>query len=101
MKEKVPVARARFAWLVKRRYRMGQTHGQLLLRERSLVTHVTGAGLAFAKAIFCAGAAMFWSLHPVRRNTAILRGCLHAGVLGAHLGVRGLELYGTNESVTP
>ena len=101
VQEKVPAMRARFTWLAKRRYRMGQTHGRLLLRQRTSGSYVKGAGLAFAKTIFCAGAALTSVFHPVRRNKALLRGCLHAGTLSAHLGLRNLELYGNNESVTP
>ena len=101
VQERVPEQRARFAWLAKRRFRMGQTHGRLLLRRRTATTHLKGAALAFAKAGACAGMALVWVFHPAKRNTAILRGCLHAGTLGAHLGLRSLELYGNNESVTP
>ena len=101
VQEKVPAQRARFMWLAKRRYRMGQTHGRILLRGQKGATHLRGAVLAFAKLGFCAGASAFCVFHPVRRNLAVLRGCLHAGTLSAHLGLRRLELYGTNEGVTP
>ena len=94
--EIVPSERARFAWLAKRRYRMGQTHGQLLLRRGSAFMAAKNAALAAAKTAYCAGIALIAGFDPVRRNRAVLRGCLHAGTLSAHVGLRNLELYGQN-----
>ncbi len=100
--EKVPFDRARFAWLAKRRYRMGQTHGRLLFRQRNAPKQLQGVLLALAKTGYCAASALSTAFNPVRRNTAVLRGCLHAGTLSAYLGLPNLELYGNkNESATP
>ncbi|MEM7717663.1 MAG: glycosyltransferase family 2 protein [Pseudomonadota bacterium] len=100
--EPVPPERARFAWLAKRRYRMGQTHGRLLLRRASAMSTLQGGALALGKTIYCAVEALVTSYSPMRRNRAVLRGCLHAGTFSAHLGLRNLELYGqNNKGVTP
>lgn len=100
--EPVPAARARFAWLAKRRYRMGQTHGRLLLRDASPLARMHSAALSVAKLAYCAVAALLTVFQPVKRNRAILRGCLHAGTFSAHLGQRPLELYGqSKKGVTP
>lgn len=93
--EAVPPERACFGWLAKRRYRMGQTHGRLLLGAGSWPA-VRSASVALGKVVICASVALFTCIDPVKRNKAVLRGCLHAGTLSAHLGLSTLELYGKN-----
>lgn len=100
--EKVTDERACFAWLAKRRYRMGQTHGKLLLRQTNPLDQMWGGVLALTKTGYCMGAALIAGFNPVRRNAAALRGCLHAGTLSAHLGLQNVEIYGQkNKGVTP
>ena len=76
---------------------MGQTHGRLLLRDATRQAALGNTTLALAKTVYCVAAASLSALDPAKRNTALLRGCLHAGTFSAHLGLRTLELYGQNK----
>ncbi len=78
--EDVPQERESFLWLLKRRFRFGQTHGLLLLEAApEFLKRTQNAALAAVKAVLCllmallnllrAGPLRFWSL----------RGALHAG----------------------
>ncbi|MCW5710831.1 glycosyltransferase family 2 protein [Shinella sp.] len=96
--EPVPPARARFSWLAQRRLRMGQTHGRLLAGRGT--GRIGAAGLAAAKAGFCLAAATAFVLLPVQRNRFLLRGLLHAGVIGGLFGARAIEPYGQPEAAT-
>ncbi|PRD42541.1 glycosyl transferase family A [Phyllobacterium phragmitis] len=100
MHEPVPEGRARFSWLCKRRFRVGQTHGRLLSRK------ATGAGLskqlvlskqvglATAKACYSFAAALVTAFSPVHRNRSLLRGVMHAGVVSGLMGIREIQQYG-------
>ncbi len=91
--EPVPPARATFAWLAKRRFRMGQTHAHLLRKT----PHFNGGRavmLAAAKALACAAMGLAAPLTPARRNPLWLRSVLHVGVVAALIGKPTLELYG-------
>jgi succinoglycan biosynthesis protein ExoM len=91
--EPVPADRARFAWLAKRKFRTGQTHGRLLASAAD-VNRAGQVGLAAAKVAYCAGAAALFAFSPVRRNRQVLRGLMHAGVISGLMGVREIVLYG-------
>ena len=80
--ESVPEARESLHWLLRRRFRYGETHG-LLLREtaRGMAGRLRHALPAAAKTGFCAVMA---AVHlPVRDRARrwTLRGALHAGVV--------------------
>lgn len=93
--ETVPDARARLAWLLRRRYRMGQTHASLVARGRSRAGRLGAAGLAAAKALACGGLALLGVARPAWRNRQIMRAALHVGA-AAHLGgAPQIEIYGT------
>lgn len=94
--EPVPPARAKFGWLARRRLRMGQTHGRLLAGRN--VRRPGAATLAAAKCAFCLAAAASLAPLPVRRNRFLLRGLLHAGVIGGLFGARAIEPYGQLEA---
>lgn len=96
--EPVPEARARFAWLLKRRFRFGQTHGRLLGEGTAGGARTKTIGLAAVKVAYCAVAALVSAFSPQRRNRHILRGVMHAGVVGALLGVREIRQYGELET---
>jgi succinoglycan biosynthesis protein ExoM len=96
--EAVPQDRLEFAWLARRRYRMGQTHAQLLV-QRQGVPRWRAMPLAAAKALACAGMALCLAPDRVRRNRAILRGLLHAGVVAGLSGRGTLTLYGAPGAV--
>ncbi|WP_311029728.1 glycosyltransferase [Mesorhizobium koreense] len=92
--EPVPVDRARFAWLAKRRFRMGQTHGRLLARNRSGAAMAREIGFAGAKTAYCLAAMALTVLSAEKRNRSLLRGIMHAGVVSGLLGVREIIQYG-------
>lgn len=95
--EHVPAHRARAEWLARRRYRMGQTHGELIGRGASPASRLAKAGVAGAKVAACLAMAAAGALSPERRNRALLRGLLHAGVASRLLGSSPLVLYGGPE----
>jgi succinoglycan biosynthesis protein ExoM len=93
--EEVAPQRLALGWLMRRAFRSGQTHGQLL-RARvggpaRILFHVI---LASAKAFFCGVMALLSMVS--RRWTAswLIRGSLHAGVVARMLGVAELVQYG-------
>ncbi|MEO3388968.1 glycosyltransferase family 2 protein [Mesorhizobium sp. CAU 1741] len=95
--EPVPPDRARLAWLLKRRFRMGQTHAEILTHSRS-----PGAASwsVFAKAT---GKFMVTALigvcTVVRPETGVpylMRAAFHMGSVSHFLGVNKLSLYGRN-----
>jgi succinoglycan biosynthesis protein ExoM len=92
--EAVPKERARFSWLAKRRFRAGQTHGRLAGEERGGVRLLSQFALAGAKAGYCLVAASGTAFLPERRNRAVLRGIMHAGVMAGLLGLREIRQYG-------
>lgn len=96
--EPVPRKRESFGWLLKRRFRSGQTHGRILGEKHSGLARLTQFGLAAMKAGFCAGAALLFYLSPVKRRAYQLRTALHFGVLSGLLGVREIRQYGSMEA---
>ncbi|WP_299365143.1 glycosyltransferase family 2 protein [uncultured Paracoccus sp.] len=92
--ETVPADRASMAWLLRRRYRMGQTHASLIARNRSRTGRFKAAGLAGAKAAACGGLALLGGIRPAWRNRQIMRAALHVGAAAYLAGARQVELYG-------
>lgn len=90
--EPVPPSRARLSWLLRRRFRSGQTHGVCL--RRAGVLPLPGMVVAVAKAAYCAAAIVVTLASPVGWRRNLLRGALHLGVLGGLAGARQAELYG-------
>ncbi len=91
--EPVPAERASLAWLAKRKFRTGQTHGRLLAAAAKS-NRAVEIGLAAAKVAYCAGAAVLSAWSPVKRNRQALRGLMHVGVISGLVGVREIVLYG-------
>lgn len=92
LEEPVPASRARLGWLLRRRYRMGQTHGSLLREGRE--NTATALPLALAKVAYCAAAMLLTAPAPVWRNANLLRGALHAGTVSGLLGRSAVAIYG-------
>ncbi|WP_181705747.1 glycosyltransferase family 2 protein [Chthonobacter rhizosphaerae] len=93
--EPVPRSRQSFGWLMRRRFRSGQTHS-LIVRDRR-----GGSGgrtlllvKAASKVAVCGLAAAGLMFNPVRARAWALRGALHAGVMASLLGARDLQQYG-------
>ena len=89
--EPVPENRAQFSWLLKRRFRSGQTHGRLLAERSGAIRSVVQAS---AKVVYCFLAAAVHAIAPERRNRFALRGVMHLGVVSGLLGVREIRQYG-------
>lgn len=95
VRETVPPDRARLGWLMRRRYRMGQTHASLIAQDRGALGRAAAAGLAGAKAAACAGLALLAAADPARRNRQIMRAALHMGAVAHLAGARQIVIYGT------
>lgn len=94
VEEIVPPARSSFDWLARRRFRVGQTHGLLLKRKRTGPATCAAIGLAAAKLAYCLAGAALTAFQPVARNRNLLRGIMHAGVIGGLTGVQERRHYG-------
>ncbi len=92
--EIVPEARATMRWLMRRRYRMGLTHGEVIAAGRLLSGRLAQAGLAGAKSAACLGLMLAGIFSETARNKAILRLSLHVGVIAGCLGGKRPEHYG-------
>jgi succinoglycan biosynthesis protein ExoM len=96
--EPVPAKRASFAWLAKRRFRSGQTHGRILAAKTSGLGRVKQTAVAGLKLGYCVAVGAVSAPFPVRRNRYALRAALHAGVVLGTLGMREIRQYGTVEA---
>jgi succinoglycan biosynthesis protein ExoM len=92
--EDVPVARAKAQWLLKRRYRVGQTHGRIVAQDKKWLPRTGQIALAASKAAYSFASALPFIMSPARRNRALLRGVMHVGALSGLLGVREIVQYG-------
>lgn len=89
--EDVPASRATLSWLLRRRFRMGQTHGRLVVQTKG---RILAATIAFAKLLYCAGRLVFALHDQSKRNLALMRGTLHAGTISGAFGAKPITLYG-------
>jgi succinoglycan biosynthesis protein ExoM len=96
--EPVPADRAGLAWLARRRFRFGQTHGRLLQESASTLERCLQVGIAGSKAAYCFAVAAALAVMPVRRWRYGLRGILHVGTMSGLLGFREIEQYGRLEA---
>jgi succinoglycan biosynthesis protein ExoM len=94
VQEIVPAERATLRWLLRRRYRMGQTHGSLIGEGFGLPTRAAVLALATAKVAACLGLAGLRVFDAVGRNRALMRGALHVGVVAELVGLDRVEIYG-------
>ena len=91
--EPVPPGRASLAWLLKRSFRTGQTHGARLESRHRGPARALQAGLAGAKTGVCMAGAAAAALSPAGRTRWLVRGSLHAGVVARLAGLKELQLY--------
>lgn len=91
--EPVPPGRASLAWLLKRSFRTGQTHGSRLAATQGQRARVLQIGMAAAKAAVCLIACLARVPSTKARNRWLVRGYLHAGVAARLVGFRELQLY--------
>lgn len=92
--EDVLDGRASIGWLLRRRYRMGQTHGQLISGQCGFAGRLKHAVLGFAKLTYSVGSALGFAFNAPRRNVAFMRAALHFGVVAGSLGAKPITLYG-------
>lgn len=92
--EPVLESRARFSWLAKRRFRVGQTHGRLLGQQTGAASRLPRLALAAAKTGWCIATAIAFAPMPVKRNRSALRAIMHAGAFSGLIGVREIRQYG-------
>jgi succinoglycan biosynthesis protein ExoM len=92
VREPVPPSRATLGWLLRRRFRSGQTHGARLRQSGAFRLPV--AATALAKVAYCGLATAASVLSPVGWRRNLLRGALHVGTLGGLAGARQPALYG-------
>lgn len=95
--ETVPANRARLAWLMRRRYRMGQTHASLIAQGRSWTGRMGAAAVAATKALACGGMALIGAARPAWRNRQLMRAALHIGAVAQLGGARQIEIYGNSQ----
>jgi len=86
--------RASFPWLLRRRFRSGQTHARIAAAGRSRLAVVAIAAAAAAKAALCLVAAGVSAASAVGWRRWLWRGALHLGVIARLAGMRDLILYG-------
>jgi succinoglycan biosynthesis protein ExoM len=92
--EYVPEERESFLWLLRRRFRYGQTHGLLLLETaQTPLTRVKDIIIAAFKALFCLLMALLNFFRDQPRRFWSLRSVLHAGVACQLMGKRLLGHY--------
>ncbi|MBD1203617.1 MAG: glycosyltransferase [Rhodobacteraceae bacterium] len=91
-REDVPAPREKLSFLMRRSFRSGQTFGRINA-PKSLPGRTMVAVKAAAKIIFLALSAAVMALSPSRRNRALMRASLHAGVCSQLFGRKILELY--------
>ena len=91
--EPVPASRTSLAWLIRRRFRSGQTYGARLLAAGE--NRFTAAALAAVKAGFCLGMTLLALWSPIGWRKTLLRGVLHLGVVGGLFGSKQARHYGT------
>lgn len=92
VREPVPPSRATLGWLLRRRFRSGQTYGVRLRRTGE--SRLKSAAAAVAKILYCAGTTFATLPSPVGWRRNLLRGALHAGTLSGLAGARQAALYG-------
>jgi succinoglycan biosynthesis protein ExoM len=94
VEEAVPPGRASFAWLARRRFRAGQTHGHLLRGRYRGLSLAAQVALASSKVAYCLAGVLPTVASPVARNCTLLRGIMHAGAVSGLIGLSELRLYG-------
>jgi len=100
--EIAPPERTKFKWLLKRRYREGQTHGMMLAQSanKNIVQKAKNIALASAKAACSFIAAPFFICAKHKMNFWLFRGAMHAGAVSYLLGGKALTLYGNDKNET-
>ncbi|MDO6587025.1 glycosyltransferase [Salipiger sp. 1_MG-2023] len=91
VREGVAPSRMTFGWILRRKFRSGQSYAA---GAQGWKSRVARCGLAFGKGLFCAGTAGLFAASRAERNRWLLRGALHAGVVAGCLNLRQPQIYG-------
>jgi len=91
--EIVPPTRASLAWLLKRSFRAGQTHGARLAARSQGIRRGFELCKAGAKAVVCTLGAAAYAAAPTRRNRYLTRAGLHCGVAARLAGMSEINFY--------
>jgi succinoglycan biosynthesis protein ExoM len=98
--EPVLPQRANLTWLRNRRFRAGQTHAALVLKNGSTYSkRASLMAVALIKASYCILSACASFLKPDKWRANFLRGVLHLGVCYRALGGQEIVLYGSSEQL--
>lgn len=90
--EPVPAERTSLDWLMRRSFRSGQSHGQMLLaRGQNRLALIASS---MAKVAYCRAVSLLSFRSEGRSRRSAIRGALHRGVIAAALGAKQQELYG-------
>ncbi len=90
----VPANRASLAWLLRRKFRQGQSHGtQLLESANHSLRAVIDLPVALAKAIVLWLAAAAFPPKASSRNRCLTRAALHCGVVARIAGLSEITIY--------
>jgi len=94
--EPVPEGRASLSWLMKRRFRSGQTHAILILESQqdNIATRIKNIIIASCKLAVCMVMTVLHLPLPVQSISWLLRGCIHCGVIARLTGKKELVQYG-------
>jgi succinoglycan biosynthesis protein ExoM len=92
--EWVTPSRRSFAWLLRRRFRSGQSHARILTAGLNWFDRSCAGAVGMMKAVWCMIFAISSIRDPVRWRRAVLRGTLHAGFVMRILGMGEGTLYG-------
>jgi len=94
--EVIPADRTTLSWLIKRRFRAGQTHGMMLEEGagKAPATKLKNIALASVKAMISIAVAPFFLFKKHRCYFWLCRASMHAGVLAHLMGKATLVQYG-------
>jgi len=93
--EMVTPEREKLSWLIKRRFRSGQTHGLLLIEsENNIKEHIKHIIDHLGKSSICMVVTLANCLRPAKMRFWLLRGAFHVGVIAKLLGKKELVQYG-------
>lgn len=92
--EPVTSERATLSWLIKRKFRMGQTYPLTQLTSNSSDFFTAKFTVkALSKVMFCSIMVLLLCFNPTKRYSWLLRGSFHFGVMTKLVGIKNIETY--------
>ncbi|WP_445777440.1 glycosyltransferase [Shewanella sp.] len=93
VEEPVPDNRLTKTWLLKRKFRMGQSFGQLQLNTSSILDRIKLFFISFSKLFFCLSCCLLYCINNEKFHFWLMRGIFHLGVNLKSLGLNHIEIY--------